>query len=288
MKRLCRCLNLRLWQAVGVMESLWHLTARECPRGDLGKLSDEDIALGIDWEGDPRRLIEALLACGWLERDAEDRLRIHDWHEHADDAVHSRVARAKSYFVGGYPPKLAKLGREERADAHKFYNGYPAGTRRAPFSPGGSQPEPTPEPEPVPEPVPVPEPEPGPSRPASPPVGGAAGPSLSGLGLVPSLARHFDDWWMLWVATRGSNHKTLAEKAFNRLVDKTNLLACIECTASYLQSLSDPARGYNPENFLEEQARDLFTARWPACRVDRKEAESERMLGMIGALRRAP
>ena len=47
MKRLCRRLDIPQWQGVGLLESIWHLTAGEAPRGDIGKLSDEDVALAI-------------------------------------------------------------------------------------------------------------------------------------------------------------------------------------------------------------------------------------------------
>lgn len=145
MKRLCRRLDLKLWQAVGIMESLWHLTARECPRGNIGKLSDEDIALGIDWDGEPSILIAALLSSGWL--DPTERLGVHDWHEHADDAVQSRIARAKLHFVGGFSPKLTKLGKAEREEAQTFYRNTP-GIPPAEYS--GSLPEPLPLPLPEP------------------------------------------------------------------------------------------------------------------------------------------
>jgi len=52
MKRLCRRMDIPLWQAVGIMEMLWQVTAREAPRGDIGKLSDEDIALALDYRCD--------------------------------------------------------------------------------------------------------------------------------------------------------------------------------------------------------------------------------------------
>ncbi len=100
MKRLCRRLDIPLWQGVGLLESIWHLTARETPRGDIGKLRDEDVALGIDFRGNEAKLIEALVASGWLDRDPVERLAVHDWYEHADDAVDMRVARARQHFIG--------------------------------------------------------------------------------------------------------------------------------------------------------------------------------------------
>jgi hypothetical protein len=46
MKRLCRLLDIPVYQSVGILELLWHLTAREAPRGDIGKLDNETIAEG--------------------------------------------------------------------------------------------------------------------------------------------------------------------------------------------------------------------------------------------------
>ncbi len=77
----------------------------------------------------------------------------------------------------------------------------------------------------------------------------------------PSL--NFDQWWNLWNGVRGSNHRPQAEHAYFRLVTAANETSCMVCTQSYLSSLENPGKGYNPENFLEEQARDKFSARWP-------------------------
>lgn len=121
-KRLCRRMNLEQWQAVGLLESIWHLTAREAPRGDIGKLSDEDIALAIDFRGDQTVLIDALVSSGWLDRHATERLLVHDWSDHADDAVHMWLARAQLYFADGRAPKISKLTGVERERAHSFYN----------------------------------------------------------------------------------------------------------------------------------------------------------------------
>ncbi len=78
----------------------------------------------------------------------------------------------------------------------------------------------------------------------------------------PSL--NFDGWWSSWSAVRGTNHRMQAQNAYFRLVTAENDAACLECTRSYLRSLENPGKGYNPENFLEQQALDMFGARWPA------------------------
>jgi len=99
MKKLCRLLDLPLYAASGILELIWHLTARETPQGNIGKLSDEDIALAIDWRGDQDVLIDALVRCGWLDRDEQHRLIIHDWHEHADEAVKKKLSRSGRPFI---------------------------------------------------------------------------------------------------------------------------------------------------------------------------------------------
>ena len=103
------------------MESIWHLTSRQCPRGDIGLLCDEDIALAIDYREDPAELITVLVGCGWIDPDPEHRLLIHDWHEHADDALNMRLARARQFFASGHTPKLARLCGNERRDIEEWY-----------------------------------------------------------------------------------------------------------------------------------------------------------------------
>jgi hypothetical protein len=94
----------------------------------------------------------------------------------------------------------------------------------------------------------------------------------------------FDAWWALWSSVRGTNHRANAEQVFPRSVTTSMETDCMHCTASYLQSLSDPNRGFNPENFLIDQARDKFTARWPARAspngTARKQSLSERTMAL--------
>jgi hypothetical protein len=142
MKRLCRLLDIPLHQAVGLLELLWHLTAREAPRGNIGKLSNETIALALDYRGDEDRLVDAWIRTGWLDEDREYRLIVHDWHEHADEAVKKRLTRSGQSFVSARrvetkPPNVEtkeQVGNLPRAGA-------------------GPVPVPVPVPHPGPEPV---------------------------------------------------------------------------------------------------------------------------------------
>jgi hypothetical protein len=145
-KRFCRKLDVPVYQAMGVLECLWHLTATEAWRGDIGKLSNEDIALALDYRGDENELIEALVDCGWLDRSVRHRLLVHDWAEHADAAIQKRAKRAISLGQSGFCLDIS--GQSGFCLDISGQSGQ--------MSRNGSLPEP--EPEPVPEPVPVPEP----------------------------------------------------------------------------------------------------------------------------------
>lgn len=127
MKRLCRKLDIPRWQGVGLLESLWHLCAKQTPRGDIGKLSDEDIALGIDYRGNEQPIIDALVHCGWIDRSDTFRLVVHDWPDHCDDSIHMRLARTKQYFVrtdGSFVrPNFSRLPPKDKYPAEQWYAG---------------------------------------------------------------------------------------------------------------------------------------------------------------------
>lgn len=148
LKKLCRALRIPPYAAVGLLECLWHLTAKEAPRGDIGKLSNEDIALGIDWDGDSDQLIDALVATGWVKAKEGFRLVIHDWHEHANESVKKFIARNNLVFAS-VEPECPDVSRNVATCPDMSRNVCPP------------IPLPVPVPEPVPSPLPVPEPVPG-------------------------------------------------------------------------------------------------------------------------------
>lgn len=124
MKKLARLLNAPIGVAVGAMESLWHWTARFCPRGDAGKYDDEEIAdacaVGIAADV----IVPALVNAGWIDRadlDPAVRLVVHDWPHHCNDSVHMAMARAGECFADGSVPKLTRLSGDERKAAESHY-----------------------------------------------------------------------------------------------------------------------------------------------------------------------
>ncbi len=119
-ERLAEFLEIELYAAGGLLEFLWHFAAEFAPSGNIGKHTNRAIARAVCWRGDEFQLIEALLTCGWIDK-KDEQIVIHDWHEHADDSVHMKLARAREYFFDGSAPRLNRLPRKEREDAEGFY-----------------------------------------------------------------------------------------------------------------------------------------------------------------------
>jgi len=108
--------------AAGLLELLWHFTASNAADGAIGRHSDEEIEAWIGWDGEPGALIAALIGSRWLEPvDGDGRLYVHDWHDHADRSVHTKLARERRFFSNGGAPKLGYLALAERASALDWY-----------------------------------------------------------------------------------------------------------------------------------------------------------------------
>jgi hypothetical protein len=103
--------------AVGILECLWHFATKYCPDGGIGKWPDEAIARGIGYQNGAgaASLVSALVESRWLDHNPVARLAIHDWPEHADDAVHLQLARAGKVFLDGTLPRTSRMSQRERA-----------------------------------------------------------------------------------------------------------------------------------------------------------------------------
>ena len=91
-RRLQRELGLPAYAVVGPLESLWMLAAQFAEDGDLSRFSALEIADYAGWEGDETKLVEALIACRWLDRN-DQTLTIHDWVDHRPDYLSDRVRK---------------------------------------------------------------------------------------------------------------------------------------------------------------------------------------------------
>jgi hypothetical protein len=86
-QRLMRRLKESKRGTIGLLEGMWLAVGKNCPRGDIGKFSNEEIAIMCDWEGDADELVNALVDCGWLDVCSVERLVVHDWHDHCPTYV---------------------------------------------------------------------------------------------------------------------------------------------------------------------------------------------------------
>lgn len=168
-KQLQRRLGLRLWQARGLLDTLWAFCKANCPAGDIGRFTNEEIAIGLDWEGDHDALVDALVATRWLDEHDLHRLIVHDWHEHCEDTVHKLLARNVALFACGRMPSLARFEKSSRTQIVDMYRvrygdgvadgsqETPENARERPETPGDARKrQKTPQPKPIPKPKPIP------------------------------------------------------------------------------------------------------------------------------------
>lgn len=152
-------LGLTKFQTLGLLEALWHFTGRFSPRGNVGRFTDLQIEAWLEWNGDPGKALEGLVSSGWLDRDEEHRLVVHDWSHNADEMVHTELARKCLTFADGTVPSARRLNQHER---DRFKEAFSQTVCSKSASPAGklngaaaivTKPEPEPAPEPVPEPA---------------------------------------------------------------------------------------------------------------------------------------
>ncbi len=98
-KLLARRLRLPLWQAVGLLESIWLLAQHEAKDGDLTHYGAAGIAAWVEYDGDPDELVDALVGDkpghGWLDRDG-DKLMVHDWEDHRPNWLKGSLASPRT------------------------------------------------------------------------------------------------------------------------------------------------------------------------------------------------
>jgi hypothetical protein len=122
LQHLCSLLNLEKFEAVGILETVWHFTAKYAPKGDIGRFTDEEIAKWVGWSrrsGQPgvtsgSRLVDALVTSRWVDRSEPHRLVVHDWADHADQTLKRFLASRNLAFVqhGANPPAPEARGQK--------------------------------------------------------------------------------------------------------------------------------------------------------------------------------
>lgn len=143
-------LGIPVCYAVGVLELFWHWVAKQKPHGDLSEVKPAAIAHGIRFPGTGIELVEALTVAGFIDRSGE-RVLVHDWSEHADNAVHAYLKKRNEKFADGRPPFARNRPVEERED-REVHEPFVNQSRPVHALRGRTRPEPDPVPVPVPEP----------------------------------------------------------------------------------------------------------------------------------------
>jgi hypothetical protein len=121
-RRLAQRLGIDPCFALGLVEALWNVAAEQAPAGDIGRYSDEDIAMEMFYSGDPAGLIQALVYAVYLDEHPKHRLIVHDWHEHSDDTTDNKLARAGLRYASGAAPRMRKLAKDERDRLNKLHD----------------------------------------------------------------------------------------------------------------------------------------------------------------------
>lgn len=132
-RKLVRRLGDSTRGVVGLLELLWAATAKQAPCGDIGRHSNEDIAELCDWDGEADALIEALVACGWLDVDETYRLVVHDWHDHAPGWVRAALMKRKQSFVTARSSEASNERSNERSSEHSLEASSERSTRARAF-----------------------------------------------------------------------------------------------------------------------------------------------------------
>lgn len=107
------------YAVVGVLESLWLATQIDAIDGAIGKLSNEEIAAAIEWDGDADLLIQTLVDTGWLDADPEFRLVVHDWSEHVPTFVKGAFEKHKKLFADQVAKQRPRQGAKHEKNGGK-------------------------------------------------------------------------------------------------------------------------------------------------------------------------
>jgi hypothetical protein len=97
-------LNVSRPTAIGHLELLWAFTGQKSAQGNVGKWPDGAIARACDWMGNPQVFITALIDAGFLEKDDQHRLLVHDWQVHATGWVRAKLKNAGIDFIRSRDP----------------------------------------------------------------------------------------------------------------------------------------------------------------------------------------
>ena len=97
-KRAARSLGVSVIAMVGHLHALWWWAMEYAPDGLISAYDPEDIADAVMWDGNPDDFLNALLNCGardcpgFLEKNKDGDIVIHDWEEHCGRNYENRLS----------------------------------------------------------------------------------------------------------------------------------------------------------------------------------------------------
>lgn len=92
MVKLSRNLSRNRYETIGILHMFWWWALDNASNGQLDGIEPEDLAIAIQWDGEPNQLFDALVDCGWIE---QDRKTIHDWFSYAGKLIEQRKQNAE-------------------------------------------------------------------------------------------------------------------------------------------------------------------------------------------------
>jgi hypothetical protein len=94
-KSLAKALKIHQYEAVGILESIWMMACQfSGDDGDLSRFTPQEIADWMDWCGDSKELIDALVGCRWLDS-IDGSLKVHDWMDHRPHYLKDRFRKQR-------------------------------------------------------------------------------------------------------------------------------------------------------------------------------------------------
>lgn len=116
--------------ALGILEAFWHHVTAYYPDGEITDMKPRVMARSIRYTGDADELVAAFVEAGLIDQDGE-RLLVHDWPDHCNDAVHLSLARAHTRFANGATPRMTRMSKDERERLTEWFNAHPVRTQSA-------------------------------------------------------------------------------------------------------------------------------------------------------------
>ena len=133
-------LRLPEWQVIGLMEAIWKFTEWNCPEGDIGRFSNQEIAGGIEYFEDIDALIDLLVELHWIDEDKRFRLIIHDWSDHCSNSVKGNLRRHGGRYGNQFCDEIAKRQVEAGPENSEPVEILPGASRDIPREPPSDTP----------------------------------------------------------------------------------------------------------------------------------------------------